>query len=102
MPGFLDELEHLSDHQLMMALSDWLRWRERLRRTTRVNRHQERLQEAADHVEAIELELSLRTSAGRDRLRQDLLAIKRPRVVRLEDYRVARARLDRLAHRFRR
>lgn len=100
MPGFLDELESLSDHQLMMALSDWLRWRDRLRRTSRVNRHQERLQEAVDHVAAIELELSLRTASGRDRLRQDMAAIKKPRVVKLDDYRAARAKLDRLAHRF--
>jgi hypothetical protein len=100
MPGFLDELESLSDHQLMMALSDWLRWRDRLRRSSRINRHPERLQEAVDHVDAIELELSLRTSAGRDRLRQEMAAIKRRRVVRFADYRAARARLDRLAHRF--
>ena len=99
-------LRDRTDDDLKMELTEWRRWRDRVRHAPVMRRRQERFNEACARIVEIEQELAARTPAEKDRRRRaaraTVWALAGSATVSLDAYREARSELDRLERRLRR
>ncbi len=92
-----DDLAGVSTAELEMALSEWRRWRNRVRFAKDMRLRRERDEQACGYITAIEHELTLRTPEVRERMLQQttaaLEAVVHARTIPLDVYRSLRREL---------